>query len=118
MTMTERANRTSTRASASDVRAYLIASLAAAYVAAWACVDTPAPTRAARSDVGPMTAKRPPATVWIDELPSTARPIVQVPPGWHVADRTASSASALPTPARRSLRVSSVRPGRVRTRSS
>lgn len=119
MTTTERAGAASTRASsASNVRSYLIAFLSTGYVAAWWLLGAPAPSGTSRSSVGPMATKRSPQTVWFDELPSTARPVVSVPAGWHIADRAASLASVRPLPARPSLRASSARPGRVRTRSS
>lgn len=119
MTMTERARTASTRASsASSVRSYLIAFLSTGYVAAWWLLGAPAPAGTSRSSVEPMATKRAPQTVWFDELPSAARPVVSVPAGWHIADRAASPASARPSPARPALRASLARPGRVRTRSS
>lgn len=119
MTTTERARTASTRASsASSVRSYLIAFLATGYVAAWWLLGAPAPAGTSRSSVEPTVTKRLPQTVWFDELPSTTRPVVSVPAGWHIVERAASPASVLPTQARPSLRASSARPGRVRTRSS
>ena len=121
MTTTDRARTASTRVrSASSVRSYLIAFLATGYVAAWWWLGTPAPAGAGAtgSSSEPVTAKRTPRTVWFDELPPTARPVVSVPAGWHIADPAASPAAVLPARARPSLRATSARPGRVRTRSS
>lgn len=119
MTTTERARKAPARASeASSVRAYLIAFLATGYVAVWWWLGTPAPAGATGSSAELVAAKPAPRTVWFDELPSTARPVVSVPAGWHIADRAASPASVLPARARPPLRASSARPGRVRTRSS
>jgi hypothetical protein len=119
MTTTKHARTASTRVSAmSSVRAYLIAFLATGYVAAWWWLGTPAPAGATGASAQPETAKRAPRTVWFDELPTTARPVVSAPAGWHIADRAASPASVLAARARPSLRASSARPGRVRTRSS
>lgn len=120
MTTTERARTASRRAasSASSVRSYLIAVLATGYVAAWWWLGTPAPAGATGSSAEPVTTTPAPLTVWFDALPPTARPVVSVPAGWHIANGAASPASVLPARARPSIRASSARPGRVRTRSS
>lgn len=116
MTTTDRARTASTRArSASSVRSYLIAFLATGYVAVWWLLGAPAPAGTAASSVEPVATTRPPQPVWWNELPSTARPVVAVPAGWHVADR---AASVRPTPSRPSRRAAPARPGRIRTRSS
>lgn len=104
--------------SASNLRSYLIASLATGYVAVWWWLGAPARRGAAPSSAEPIATERSPQTVWLDELPSAARPAVSVPAGWHLADRAALPGSGRSPPARASIRASSTRPGRIRTRSS
>ena len=102
--------------SALEWRLYLLSGLAAVYTAAWLAM-------AAGVEVAPVamapddTPAAAPATVWIDQLPLAARPVVVLPAGWMLASpatpvttvRAAPPATrATPTPRR----------VRVRTRSS
>lgn len=119
MTTTERARpATKPISSASNLRSYLIAFLATGYVGVWWCLGAPARRGAAPSSVESIATTRSPQTVWLDELPSAARPAVSVPAGWHLADRAALPVSGRSPRARPSIRTSSTRPGRIRTRSS
>lgn len=116
MTTTERAP-AARPITASQLRSYLVALLAGAYLLAWwrlgapaFLVSEPLPT------TSPVTELAPPrSTVWLTDLPPSSRPPVSVPAGWHVVDR-AEPASVRSAPA--PIRVSAARRGRVRTRSS
>lgn len=105
---------------APNLRLYLIACLASVYVLAWWAFGARVPTRAAeRSRVapGPAPTVQRQVAMWYQDLLPAARPAVQVPVGWHIAERGAVSladARAVTRP----VRVSPSRPGRVRTRSS
>ncbi|MCE9575896.1 MAG: hypothetical protein K8W52_22285 [Deltaproteobacteria bacterium] len=104
--------------SAQEWRLYLLSGLAAVYTAAWlalaAGVD-PAPVASAPGDA-PAVAPGP-ATVWIDQLPPAARPVVVLPPGWMLA-----SPSTTVTTVRAAIPATRATPTprrvRVRTRSS
>ena len=110
---------------ATNLRLYLVASLATAYVMAWWVFGGRPPT----SSVGALvtevvepapaaTSRQPARAAWIDDLPPTNRPVVEVPAGWHIADRTAPSPSVTRRAVPRPVRASPSRPGRIRTRSS
>jgi hypothetical protein len=109
-------------AGATNLRLYLVAFLASAYVLAWwlfgaraAAGSTPEPpvTRSLETDEQPRLA------TWFDDLPRDRRPRVDVPAGWHIADRPTAGRGTrrdVPVP----VRVPSTRAGRsrIRTRSS
>lgn len=121
MKTTERQPKAQARSSSpSPVRAYLIAWLATAYVAAWWWLG--APTSSLASKPSP-TPSEPPLSiepspkpgrrvVWLSDLPPAARPTVVLPQGFHLVGRGAPSAASAP------IRPARVRRGRVRTRSS
>lgn len=114
---TERAAGRSARAR--DPRPYLIAFLASAYVATFWSIGAPEPTVArAPLVVDRPRAPEPQRVVWISDLPAADRPVVALPAGWHVADGSAPPPSVTPVVSRARMRVASVRPRRVRTRSS
>lgn len=103
-----------------SLRLYLVAFLAAAYVLAWWLFGARTP---ARVDAEPSSATsvetraEPQLTTWLHDLPPAARPHVDVPAGWHIAEHTAPgpvTRQATPVP----VRVSPARPRRIRTRSS
>ena len=105
----------------SNLRLYLIAFLATAYVMAWWLFGARAPATSAQLPVTEPVrdaSLQPRVVAWFDDLPPAQRPAVVLPPGWHVAERTAPSSSLtrreVPVP----LRISPARPGRIRTRSS
>ena len=120
MTTTESARSSPKRVTGGpNLRLSLTTLLASVYVLAWWTFGTRAPAR--RAEFPPFDAATDPgarqAVVrWYDDLVPSARPRVQIPAGWHLAERaTASPLTAAPTvPAR----VSPARPGRMRTRSS
>ncbi len=89
-----------------ELRLYLVAVLGVVYTIAWRAIGGHAPTEDA-----PVVEPPSATTVWIDELPPGARPVIAMPPGWH----RATEASPATQPAR-VVRV--VRSPRVRTRSS
>jgi hypothetical protein len=89
-----------TDAPRSALERYLIALLAAAYLTAWWGFGSRAAARSAAALPPLAPAAR---SVWYQELPPSERPAVQLPAGWHLADRV----SRLPA-----------RAGRIRTRSS
>jgi hypothetical protein len=118
-TTTERPPAHATRAS--NLRLYLIAFLATVYVMAWWLFGARAPATSAELPVTEPAREaslQPRVVAWFDDLPPAQRPAVALPPGWHVAERTAPSSSmtrrGIPVP----VRVSPARPGRIRTRSS
>ncbi len=104
----------------SNLKLYLIALLATAYVLAWwlfgaRAADSSAAAPAIEASSEPSGQPR---SAWFHDLPTAERPVVEVPAGWHIADRTAPSPgvirSGVPVP----VRVSPARAGRIRTRSS
>lgn len=121
-TTIERPRSSPTRATgAPNLRLYLIALLASVYVLAWWAFGTRAPARSAELpliDPVPDPRAQQQVATWYQDLRPSARPPVQLPAGWHIAERaTASSAPsvrAMPVP----VRVAPARPGRIRTRSS
>lgn len=115
MTTTERGPRAAKRAEP-PVRAYLIVALATLYVVVWWRLGAPASSTASRPPVVRAPVPDRPRAVWFADVPVADRPAVLVPEGWHLADRVAPPTST--RPARRTVRVSSRRSGRVRTRSS
>lgn len=122
MKTTEREPKAQARSSSpSPVRAYLVAWLATSYVAAWWWFGAPASSTGKKPGPAPSmdhvsAAERLPElgrrAVWLSDLPSSARPLVVAPRGWHLADRNPPSTSSVP------IRPARVRRGRVRTRSS
>lgn len=121
-TMIERPRASSSGAmGASNMRHYLIALLAAAYVVAWWLLGIRAsatPDEALAIEPTPEASAEPAIVTWFHDLPPANRPVVNLPAGWRIADRTTSSpavtARAVPVP----VRVSPARAGRIRTRSS
>ena len=88
-------------------RLYIIAVLAAVYVATWRVLDRPAPM--AEREVQPAR-PAPAHAVWLDDLPAEQRRPITAPPGWAIASRGATAPQV--------VRVPVQRPRRVRTRSS
>jgi len=114
-----------------DLRGYLIAVLAMAYLIAWWAFGTGAPRSATPIGVppepGPGTvpelasgtaaAHSPTVATWYSDLPASRRPAIHLPLGWHMAAATApGEATRLSTPV--PVRVAPARRGRIRTRSS
>lgn len=107
---------------ASNLRLYLIALLAAAYVGAWCLLGLGPPAKSeeeARAlETVPQTSREHGMAIWFHDLPAAERPVVNLPAGWHIADRTLSprgaTARRVPVP----VRASPARTGRIRTRSS
>jgi hypothetical protein len=107
---------------AGNLKLYLIALLAAAYVGAWYLLGLPPPAKS-EEEAQPLktalqTSPEHGMAIWFHDLPAADRPVVHLPAGWHVADRTLSRTSAtagrVPVPER----VSPARTRRIRTRSS
>ncbi|MEZ4364081.1 MAG: hypothetical protein R3B48_28165 [Kofleriaceae bacterium] len=119
---TEPARPPARRTGATNLRPYLVAVLASAYVIAWWRFAARASTSAAAeppTSLGPAGNEGPPPLVaWFHDLPAELRPTVDLPAGWHIADpataRTRVTRRVAPVP----VRVPSTRAGRVRTRSS
>lgn len=104
-----------------DPRRSLLALLASVYVIAWWSFAARFPRSSELPGVSPGAgAAHPPGrVVWYGELPSSQRPLVQLPEGWRIAARPAESPRALaPEAAPVPRRVASAHPGRIRTRSS
>lgn len=104
-----------------ELRLYLIALLAAAYVTAWWHLGLRAPTKptdAGAIELPPAASAAHGIATWFYDLPAAERPVVNLPAGWHIAGPPASSPAvttrAVPVPAR----VSLTRAKRIRTRSS
>jgi hypothetical protein len=122
-TTTERRRASSPGAmSASIVRLYLIALLATAYVVAWWLLGVRTPANldqeARTLEPTPETSAEHGMATWFHDLPAAERPVVIVPAGWHIADRTTASLAASSRAAPIPVRVSPTRAGRIRTRSS
>lgn len=121
-TTTERPRSAPARATGSNLRLYLTTFLATAYVITWWLFGARAPTGSAELPLIERVSEasgQPRMATWFDDLPPAARPVVEVPEGWHIADRTAGAATSVtrrtvPVPAR----ASPTRAGRIRTRSS
>ena len=95
-------------------RAYLAAALAGVYAAVW-LASAPSSRASPAQPTNAPTA----TTVWLDELPATARPPIALPPGWTLASRTAPAPQvARPSNARVRPAPQPSRPVRIRTRSS
>ena len=103
-------------------RLYLVTGLAGTYLLAWRAVGglTPSTTSTAPGGDPPEPAGTEPArtaeparTVWLEELPASARPPVALPSGWQLATRRPTTA-----PPPRLIQAPARRPLRVRTRSS
>lgn len=102
------------RASPLEVRAYLIALLAAIYTITWRVIGDRVPTPSA-----PDAAPPAPGVVWLDRLPPRARPAIVLPPGWQLATDAPATAAQQPVAATQRLtHLPTRRAPRVRTRSS
>ncbi|MEZ4446338.1 MAG: hypothetical protein R3B72_45085 [Polyangiaceae bacterium] len=98
-----------------DLRLSLIALLASVYVSAWWAFGAHAPSPTASLPPEAPTPEPPQVPTWYPDVPPAARPAVQVPAGWRIAERTpapTSQVGARPAP------IVRARPGRIRTRSS
>jgi hypothetical protein len=102
-----------------DLRLYLITLLATVYVGAWWSFASRPTRSAAAHQALPYVEPGATRVTWYEDLPVSKRPLVALPRGWHIAPRAEPSRHE---DARRGastrLRVVSVRPGRIRTRSS
>jgi len=96
------------RATPLELRLYLAALLASVYTITWRAIGGHAPAAELPS---PQSQQR---FVWLDSLPSTARPAIALPAGWQIASES-TAASAQPP---RVVRAPTPRVPRVRTRSS
>lgn len=101
------------RATALELRLYVAAVLAIAYVVSWRVIGGVGAPNEAPIPAPPVAG--PPRYVWLEHLPVAARPVIQIPTGWRLASdapaaETAAPAKILRTPARPRVRV--------RTRSS
>ena len=122
MTTTERPRSSPLRTiGASNLRLNLLALLAIVYVVAWWMFGVRAPVRSAvlpPLQAAPESSRQPQLATWYQDLPPSERPVVELPAGWRLADRTPRSSGTsvrqVPVP----VRVSPTRPGRIRTRSS
>jgi hypothetical protein len=103
---------------AGALRLYLLALLAAAYVVTWWLLARRATVGPAASDEVPEVPARRRAATWFHDLPASERPVVDLPAGWHIADRSARPAAAAADAPPIPVRVPAARPGRIRTRSS
>jgi hypothetical protein len=101
-----------------NIRLYLIAFLASGYAFAWWLFAARSPaattTELHISRAPEIDERQPRVAVWLYDLPAERQPQVELPAGWHIAERTAALPQAIPVPAR----VSPPRTGRIRTRSS
>jgi hypothetical protein len=95
-----------------DLRLYLLALLALAYLVAWGAFGT-RPGRAALE-----TSPQPRQAIWYEDLPPAERPTIQLPRGWRLAARSAASGPVVREAGPVPVRVAPGRPGRIRTRSS
>ena len=85
-TTTERTSATHPPA-ASNLRLYLIAFLATAYLLAWWLFGGRTP--ASHSDLvpsepAPETSRGPRVAAWYHDIPPSQRPAVDLPAGWHI----------------------------------
>jgi hypothetical protein len=120
MTTTERPVASPHAMSAGNLRLYLTAFLGTAYVIAWWLFGARPVGSAEQSVAEPMrgSSMQTPRTAWFGDLPPAERPIVELPPGWHIAAPTASPPSAMQRAVPVPVRVQQVRAGRIRARSS
>ena len=100
--------------SALEWRLYLVTGLAAIYTAAWLAMAAAVPPPMAAAGAEEPAAAAAPATVWIDQLPPAAQPVVVLPAGWM----RASPATPVVRAAAPVVRATPTRRVRVRTRSS
>lgn len=101
-----------------NLRLYLLAFLAGAYVLAWAFFSARGPAHAPSVGHDLDFDEPPRAATWLSDLPPALRPTVQVPPGWHLVEVAAASRSGASQDAPVPQRVRGTRKGRIRTRSS
>lgn len=106
---------------ATNLRLYLVAFLASAYVAAWWLFGARAP--AAPTPEPPVARAQqiegqPRHATWFADLPPTQRPQVDVPAGWHIAHQPTAPPRVTRRDAPVPVRVAPTRAGRIRTRSS
>jgi hypothetical protein len=116
MKTTESGRRT-TPGPLASLKLYLTAFLAGLYLVIWWSLDSRAPSADQTVAAPAATAtRRSRAAIWYQNLPPSARPVLQLPQGWSVADDTSGPRAvdeAPPVP----VRVASQR-ARTRTRSS
>jgi hypothetical protein len=108
------------RRALSTLKLYLTALLASVYLVIWWSLASRIPSSDPPTPPAPPTSslssRRSTTGVWYGDLPPSARPVVDAPAGWRVADGTSEAAlqdEAPPAP----VRVAPER-ARVRTRSS
>lgn len=108
-----------------SIKLYLTALLAGAYLVIWWALASRLPASNAEPASGePAPRTEPPisetqgagAAVWYTDLPPSARPSVELPPGWRIANTSPDSPAAEEAPPV-PVRVLPER-NRVRTRSS
>jgi hypothetical protein len=108
-----------------SLKLYLTALLAGAYLVIWSALASRLPeSNAEPADAQPSPTAEPPISdtqgsgtaVWYTDLPPSARPSVQLPPGWRIANNPPDSPAAEDAPPV-PVRVVPKR-ARVRTRSS
>lgn len=101
------------RVSPLELRLYLAALLAAVYTISWRAIGGHDPATGPAVATAQATSE-PQHFVWIDTLPPTMRPTIELPSGWQLASESQSSS----TQPARVVRAPSRRVPRVRTRSS
>ncbi len=105
------------------MKLHLVAVLGSVYVIAWLGLGlgARAPGRSVELSLTEPT-REPPAqrqvATWYQDLPSSARPVVQLPAGWHIAADEVPAPSGMTRAVPAPRRVSPPRAGRIRTRSS
>ena len=108
-----------------SLKLYLTALLAGAYLVIWWALAARLPSsNAALAKAEPSPRTEPPigdtpgagAAVWYTDLPPSARPALQLPPGWRIASTSPDSPAAVEAPP---VPVRAIpERARVRTRSS
>lgn len=100
-----------------DLRLYIAAILALAYLIAW-WAFAPRGSNAKPDASAPPPATRPvmtpPSVQWYGQLAPSQRPALSLPPGWQIVTTT-PPAAVVPAPR---MRVLPAPPPRIRTRSS
>lgn len=92
-------------------RLYIVALLAAGYLVTWRVITPSTSVTAPIVDA----ARLQPPVVWLDDIPSSQRPALTLPPSWRLVSRGEPTTTA---PSPRVTRAPASRPLRVRTRSS